>query len=66
MKKYEIAYQFLGLISVEAESADEAQLKFDQQHAIDLARHALDSLEVLEVTEEKPLLPEVSNDLVRI
>lgn len=58
MKTYTVGYHFYGSIPVEAENEDEARRKFEQQDALDLARHALDSLEMLDVSEEGPLLPE--------
>ncbi len=53
-----VHYRFEGALKVEAETDDEARIKFQQVSDIDLARLCLDSLSVEWVEEEKPLLPE--------
>lgn len=47
-----VHYSFEGQLRVEAETDDEAQRKFEQQSAIDLAHFAADSLKMLYITEE--------------
>lgn len=68
-----VHYRFEGQLKVEAETDDEARMKFQQVSASDLAAYCADSLTVEWVEEEKPLLPEPeglsqlkSGEMVRI
>ena len=53
-----VHYTFEGQLRVEAETDDEARIKFQQVDEMDLARFAFGSLKVVEITEEAPMLPE--------
>ncbi len=66
MKTYKVSYTLEATIPVHADSPEHARWRFQEYTVDQLTSFAADSLKVVEVTEEKPLLPEVSNDLVRI
>ena len=66
MKTYTVTYMFNGAIEVEADSEGEAQRKFEQCLAKDLAFYALDSLQMMDIIDLAPTIEEGKEGLAEL